>query len=49
VKQRCELVARAAGLNADQVWAWALVFAASEAVLVTDLPRARAHHRVLGG
>jgi streptomycin 6-kinase len=49
VKQRCELVARAAGLNADRVWAWALVFAVSEAVLVTDRPRARAHHRVLGG
>jgi streptomycin 6-kinase len=48
VEQRCELVARAAGLDADRVWAWALVFAVSEAVLVTDLPRALAHHRVVG-
>ncbi|MGO9888327.1 MAG: aminoglycoside phosphotransferase family protein [Solirubrobacteraceae bacterium] len=49
VKQRCELVARTARLDADRVWAWALVFAVSEAVLVTDLPRAHAHHSVLGG
>jgi streptomycin 6-kinase len=49
VKERCELVARATGLDGDRVWDWALVFAVAEAVLVTDLPRARAHHRVLGG
>jgi streptomycin 6-kinase len=49
VKQRCELIAREASLDPDRVWAWALVFAVSEAVLVTDLPRALAHRRVLGG
>jgi streptomycin 6-kinase len=49
VRPRCELVARAAGLDPDRVWAWALVFAVSEAVLVTDLARARAHHRTRTG
>jgi streptomycin 6-kinase len=48
VKQRCELVGHAAGLDPGRVWEWALVFAVSEAVLVTDLPRARAHHSALG-
>jgi len=49
VKERCELVARARGLDAARVWAWAQAFAVSETVLVTDIVRARAHHRVLAG
>jgi streptomycin 6-kinase len=49
VEQRCERVARAASLDPARVWAWALVFAVSEAVLVTDLRRARAHYRLLAG
>ena len=48
VRERCELVARSAGLDPDRLWSWVLAFAVSEAVLVTDLPRARAHHGLLG-
>ncbi len=47
VRQRCEKLARATGLDADRVWAWATAFAVSETVLVTDAPRARAYHRVV--
>jgi len=47
VRERCELLADAAGLDAGRLWSWALAFAASETVLVTDLPRARAYHHVL--
>lgn len=47
VKQRCELIAAAARLDPRRVWRWAQVFAVSEAVLVTDQVRARAHHSVL--
>ena len=47
VRERCELAAGAAGLPPERVWAWALAFAVSEAVLVTDQARARAHHSVL--
>lgn len=47
VEQRGELVARVAALDPDRVRAWSLVFAVSEAVLVTDLARAQAHHRTL--
>jgi streptomycin 6-kinase len=46
VRHRCALTARACGLDADRVWAWARVFAISEAVLGTDASRARAHHAV---
>jgi streptomycin 6-kinase len=49
VKERCELVAHAAGLDHGRVWAWAQVFAVSEAVLVTDLARAQAHHGLIAG
>ncbi len=44
VRRRCALTAAAAGLDAERVWAWARAFATSEAVLVTDPIRARAHH-----
>ena len=47
VQQRCCLIGEAARLDGDRVWAWARVFAVSEAVLVTDADRARAHHRVI--
>lgn len=47
VKERCELVAHVAGLDGERVWSWARAFAASEAVLVTDHLRARAHYGVL--
>ncbi len=49
VRERCELVADAAGLDADRLWSWVVAFVVSETVLVTDLPRARAHHRLLMG
>ena len=42
---RCELVARTARLDADRVWAWALVFAVSEAALATT---SRARMRTTG-
>lgn len=48
VRERCALIADAAQLDGDRVWRWAQVFAVSEAVLVTDAERARAHHSVLG-
>ncbi len=48
VRERCELVAAAAGLCAGRVWSWALAFAVSEAVLVTDRLRAQAHASVAG-
>jgi streptomycin 6-kinase len=47
VQDRCALIAEAAGLGGERVWRWARVFAVSEAVLVTDLERARAHRLVL--
>lgn len=47
VPQRCASIAREAGLDPARVWAWATAFAASEAVLVTDVERARAHSAVL--
>jgi streptomycin 6-kinase len=47
VRERCEEIGGAARLDPGRIWAWAQVFAASEAVLVTDLARARAHHSVL--
>lgn len=47
VRERCELIAEAARLDPWRVWQWARVFAVSEAVLVTDADRARAHHSVL--
>jgi streptomycin 6-kinase len=47
VKERCELIAEAARLDPRRVWQWARAFAVSEAVLVTDPDRARAHHSVL--
>ncbi len=46
-RERCELLAAAAGLNPDRLWSWVLAFAVSETVLVTDLPRALAHHGLL--
>ncbi|HEY2162279.1 MAG TPA: aminoglycoside phosphotransferase family protein [Solirubrobacteraceae bacterium] len=49
VRRRCELVARAAALDPDRIWAWARVFAVTETVLVTSLDRSRAHHRVVTG
>jgi streptomycin 6-kinase len=49
VRERCELVAAVTGLDPERMWSWALAFAVSEAVLVTDLARALAHHRLLGG
>ncbi len=49
VGERCDLVAGAAGLDPARVRAWARAFAVSEAVLVTDVERARAHCRVLAG
>ena len=47
VGERCELLAAAAGLNPDRLWSWVLAFAVAETVLVTDLPRALAHHGLL--
>jgi streptomycin 6-kinase len=47
VRERCELIAEAARLDPRRVRRWAQVFAVSEAVLVTDPVRARAHHSVL--
>ena len=47
VERRCHLIAAAAGLDGARTWEWARVFAVSEAVLVTDAVRARAHHSVL--
>jgi streptomycin 6-kinase len=47
VRERCELIADAARLDPRRVWRWARAFAVSEAVLVTDPNRARAHHSVL--
>lgn len=47
VKERCALIAESAGLDPARVWRWARAFAVSEAVLVTDADRARAHHSVL--
>jgi streptomycin 6-kinase len=47
VRERCAMIAAAVGLDGDRVWRWARAFAVSEAVLVTDADRARAHHRVL--
>jgi len=49
VRGRCELLADVAGLDPQRLWAWVTAFAVAEAVLVTDLPRARAHHRLVGG
>jgi len=49
VRERCKLVADAAGLDASRLWSWVSAFAVSETALVTDLPRARAHHRVVLG
>ena len=49
VRDRCSLTARAICADPERVWAWAQAFAVSEAVLVTDLDRARAHHSVLSG
>jgi streptomycin 6-kinase len=46
VRRRCELIADCAGLDPERVWSWAHTFAVSEAVLVTDAGRARAHHSV---
>ena len=47
VRERCELLAGAAGLDPERLWSWVLAFAVSETVLVTDRPRALAHHRVI--
>jgi streptomycin 6-kinase len=47
VAERCALIADAAQLDRDRVWRWAQVFAVSEAVLVTDAERARAHQSVV--
>jgi streptomycin 6-kinase len=47
VRERCGLVAAAAGLDADRVWRWALAFAATEAVLDVGPERAQQHLRVL--
>lgn len=47
VRERCGLIAAAAHIDAGRVWEWARTFAVSEAVLVTDAERARAHHSVL--
>lgn len=49
VRPRCELIAETADLDPGRVWAWAQAFAVSEAVLVRDLPRARAYAGVAGG
>ena len=48
VRERCELLAGACGLDARRLWSWVAAFAAAETALVTDPPRARAHHRLLG-
>jgi len=47
VRERCRLVAGAAGLDPDRVWRWALAFAATEAVLDIGPGRAESHLRVL--
>jgi streptomycin 6-kinase len=47
VRERCALVAAAAGLDPDRVWRWALAFAATEAVLDIGPGRAGRHLRVL--
>lgn len=47
VRERCELIARAAGLDPDRLWSWVRAFAVSEIALVTDRSRALAHHRLL--
>jgi streptomycin 6-kinase len=47
VRERCGLVAAAAGLDADRVWRWAVAFAATEAVLDIGPGRAERHLRVL--
>ena len=49
VKERCHLIAGITSVDPERVWAWAQAFAVSEAVLVTDPARARAHHSVLNG
>jgi streptomycin 6-kinase len=49
VGDRCDLVARDAGLEADRVRAWARAFAASEAALDNVPDRAAAHLRALRG
>jgi streptomycin 6-kinase len=47
VRERCELLAAALELDPARTSAWATAFAASEAALVTDADRARAHYTVL--
>jgi streptomycin 6-kinase len=48
VRERSRMIADVAGLDGERVCQWARAFAVSEAVLVTDAVRARAHHRVIG-
>lgn len=49
VASRCRLLAHHLGLDGGRVWAWARAFAVSEAVLVTDPERARAHAGLAAG
>jgi streptomycin 6-kinase len=45
--ERWRIVAGAAELSPERVWAWVRVFAISEAVLARDATRANAYHAVL--
>jgi len=49
VQERCGLIARAAGLDAQRVWAWARAFAASEAAIDVAPGAAAGHLRTLRG
>jgi streptomycin 6-kinase len=47
VRDRCDLIAAAGGMDPQRVWRWASAFAAAEAVLDVDGGRAESHLRTL--